>query len=138
LKQKGYLITHDAVRPFISQKIIEDNIIAIESFDAVDTVIPAIDTIVESTDGTIINNIPKRDNMYMGQTPQTVNIKQFISLYSSLTEEQKNQLSDAAKIFVINNKKVGIVQGTHYNIKITTMYDLKIANAILNEGVKTE
>ena len=40
------IVTHDSVRPFVTHRIIEDNIKAAKEFGACDTVIPATDTIV--------------------------------------------------------------------------------------------
>lgn len=136
LNKDDIIITHDAVRPFIDYRIIEDNIKAAQKFDAVDTIIPATDTIVESLDGKVLTNVPVRDYLYQGQTPQTFNIKKLVSTYNDLTDEEKKILTDACKMFVIKNKKVGFVHGETYNIKITSMYDLKLANAILEVGAE--
>lgn len=129
----NYVVTHDAVRPFITQRIIKDNVEAImkENVDAVDTVMPAFDTIVEAKDGEMINNIPIRDYMYQGQTPQTFRTDELLENYNSLSEEEKNILTDAIKIYVLKNKKAQIVRGETFNMKITTAYDLKLANAIV-------
>lgn len=126
------IVTHDAVRPFITQRIIKDNIEKCKEFGAVDTVIPATDTIVEAKDNTVISNIPVRDAMYQGQTPQSFNIVEFMEVSNKLTEEEKEILTDACKIYVLKDKKVGLVKGELYNMKITTMYDLKMANLMLN------
>ena len=129
----NYVVTHDAVRPFITQRIIKDNVEAImkENVDAVDTVMPAFDTIVEAKDGEMINNIPIRDYMYQGQTPQTFRTDELLENYNSLSEEEKNILTDGIKIYVLKNKKAQIVRGETFNMKITTAYDLKLANAIV-------
>lgn len=131
---ENIILTHDAVRPFITQRIICDNINAIQEdgVDSVDTVIPAFDTIVESTNSENITNIPIRDYLYHGQTPQTFKVDELIKTYKDLNEEERNILTDAAKIYVLKNKKVKIIQGEVYNMKITTQYDLKLANAIVN------
>lgn len=126
------IVTHDAVRPFITQRIIKDNIEKCKEYGATDTVIPATDTIVEAKDNTTISNIPIRDIMYQGQTPQSFNIAKFMEVSNSLTEEEKDILTDAAKIYVLKDQKVGLVMGELYNMKITTMYDLKMANLMLN------
>ncbi len=75
------IITHDAVRPFITHRIINDNIDMAIDYGATDTVIPAFDTIVESIDNNFINSIPIRNHMYQGQTPQPFKIKKIINLY---------------------------------------------------------
>ena len=54
-----------------------------------------------------------------------------MELYTSLTEDEKDILTDACKIFVLKNKPVKIVMGETFNIKITTVFDLKLASAIV-------
>lgn len=132
------LVTHDAVRPFITQRIIKDNVIGCLKYGATDTVVPAFDTIVESTNGEVISNIPVRNHMYQGQTPQSFKLKEFIKINESLTEEEKAILTDACKVYVIKNKEVGLVMGESYNMKITTKHDLKIANLMIGHIVEDE
>lgn len=127
------IVTHDSVRPFVTHRIIEDNIKAAKEFGACDTVVPATDTIVESVDSKLIKNIPIRDNYYQGQTPQSFKINKLSELINSLSESESNILTDACKIFVLKNEDVCLVEGEITNIKITYPYDLKLANTILKE-----
>jgi 2-C-methyl-D-erythritol 4-phosphate cytidylyltransferase len=55
--------------------------------------------------------------------------------FEKLTPTEKNVLTDACKICVLKGIRVKIVLGEVYNIKITTPYDLKVANAILKEDL---
>ena len=55
--EEDIIVTHDAVRPFVTLRIINDNIDAALKYGACDTVIPATDTIVESKNGISITNI---------------------------------------------------------------------------------
>ncbi len=128
------IITHDSVRPFVTHRIIEDNIDAAKRYGACDTVVPATDTIVESINGTTIESIPVRDYYYQGQTPQSFNIKKLFNLINSLTEEESNILTDACKIFTLKDEDVYLVEGEVTNIKITYPYDLKLANTILEDN----
>ena len=82
-----------------------------KNHDAVDTVVEAVDTIVESTNGQFITDIPNRAHLYQGQTPQTFRCKDFMDLYGSLSAEEKEILTDACKIFVIKRKRCGLGQG---------------------------
>ncbi len=127
------ILTHDSVRPFVTHRIIEDNIAATKRYGACDTVIPATDTIVESINGKTIESIPVRDYYYQGQTPQSFNIKKLFNLINSLTEEESNILTDACKIFTLKDEDVYLVDGEVTNIKITYPYDLKLANTILED-----
>lgn len=127
------IVTHDSVRPFVTHRIIEENIKAAKTFGACDTVIPATDTIVESVDSGVISAIPERKNMYQGQTPQSFKAKNLRDIYRSLSNEERDILTDAAKILVMKGQKVQLVSGETYNIKITYPYDLKIARSLLEE-----
>jgi len=128
------IVTHDAVRPFVSARIISENIEAAAKYGATDTVVPATDTIVESQDGETISCIPDRSKLYQGQTPQAFKAKTLKELYNSLTDEEKNILTDACKIFSMKGHKVHLIQGEVHNIKITYPYDLRVAEVLLGEG----
>ena len=133
LNENTVIVTHDSVRPFVTHRIIKENISACEKFDACDTVIPATDTIVESLNGENISNIPDRSVMYQGQTPQSFKAVKLRKLYNELTDEEKEILTDAAKIFVLKGEKVALVNGETFNIKITYPYDLRVAKALLED-----
>lgn len=134
LDDNDIILTHDSVRPFVTYRIIEDNIKVSMKYGACDTVIPATDTIVESKNSKTVSNIPRRNMMYQGQTPQSFRILKLKELYGKLTEEEKELLTDACKIFLLKNEKVALVKGDSTNIKITYAYDLKVANSILSIG----
>lgn len=125
------VVTHDAVRPFVTYRIIEENIKAAGAYGACDTVIPATDTIVDSGDGATISDIPNRSRLYQGQTPQSFRAMKLKELYQTLTEEEKSILTDAAKIFVLKGEPVRLVRGENSNIKITYPYDLTVAESLL-------
>ena len=126
-----YIVTHDAVRPFVSSRIINENIDAVIKHGATDTCVSAVDTIVESRDGTLISASPERRLMYQGQTPQSFRITLLKDLYAALDDEEKKILTDACKICVIKNTPVYIVEGDVSNMKITTVPDYKMAAALL-------
>lgn len=132
LTDEDVLITHDAVRPFITHRIIEDNIMAVKDNVAVDTVIPAHDTIVQGVGG-YITAIPLRDQMYQGQTPQSFKIKALKKHYKNLSAVEKEELTDACKICLLAGEQVKLVRGEAFNMKITTTFDMKIANTIIEE-----
>lgn len=133
ITEDDFVITHDAVRPFVSYRIIKDNIDAMNDYDCTDTVISAVDTIVQSSDGKTITSIPNRTEMFQGQTPQTFKIEAYKNFYENTSEDEKNILTDAAKIFVINNQEVKMVRGDKTNIKVTYMHDLRIAEKMIED-----
>lgn len=131
LDDETIIVTHDSVRPFLTHRILEENIQAARRYGACDTVIPATDTIVESRDNAQITDIPNRKFMYQGQTPQSFRAKQLKALYEELSVEEKEILTDACKIMVLKGVHVHLVQGEVFNIKITYPYDITVAKALL-------
>lgn len=131
--EETVIVTHDAVRPFISERIIEDNLLAMVTYDACDTVIPAADTIVVSKDGDEITTIPDRKTMFRGQTPQSFKALRLRELYHSLSEKDKAWLPDACSIFTTQNIPVKLVAGEEENMKVTYPADLRMASALIAE-----
>lgn len=129
--EETILLTHDAVRPFVTPKMIAENIEAVREYGACDTVIPATDTIVRSVGGELISEIPVRSELYQGQTPQSFRIAELRRTVESLTEEETQILTDACKIYTVRGKDVKLVMGSPSNMKITYADDLPVAEAIL-------
>lgn len=129
------IVTHDSVRPFVKLSTIKANIEAARQFGACDTVIPATDTIVVSEEGEAIDSIPLRNIMYQGQTPQSFRISLLKELYDGLGESDRATLTDACKILVLKGQPVHLVEGDVTNIKLTTLMDYKIAQAMVETGV---
>lgn len=135
MKEKGILensivLTHDAVRPFITDRIINDNIAAAEKYSACNTVIPATDTILVSSDGQFIDSVPPRSTVYHAQTPQSFNAKRLYELCKGLPDEVFASLTDGCSVFTVCNERVYLVRGEEYNIKITYPEDIKRAENI--------
>ena len=128
------VVSHDVARPFVSLRIIEENIKMLDTYDAADTVIPATDTIVESLDSRVISKIPDRVHMYQGQTPQTFRRIQYLDIYSKLESDYLSRMSDAARILAEHGCTVGLVMGDNFNIKITNEFDFRIANFLVEQS----
>ena len=127
------IVTHDAVRPFLSIRIIQDNVHAAQEYGACDTVTPATDTIVASKDGQVISQIPARSEMYQGQTPQSFKMELLKKLYSEIPAEELATFTDACKLCVSRGIPVHLVQGAVSNLKLTTVEDYRIAQAMLEK-----
>jgi D-ribitol-5-phosphate cytidylyltransferase len=121
------------VRPFVSFRVIEENIALAREYGAVDTAIPATDTIVQSLDGKIITSIPQRSEYYQGQTPQSFNACRLKRLFEELTDEEKATLTDACKILVLKGEQVAMVRGDVGNMKLTYTSDMRIARAMAED-----
>lgn len=135
LDDNTIIITHDAARPFINNRIIDENIETTLKYGAATTAVPATDTILCCPDGRTVGSVADRAVLYMCQTPQTFYAKKLQSLYNALTASEKEKLTDASGILVRNNLPVGIVQGEMYNFKITYPDDLAVAEEYIRRGI---
>lgn len=124
-------VTHDAVRPFVSQDIIKENVEAARKYGICGTVIAAVDTIVQSDNGEYITEMPPRSEMYQCQTPQSFKYGLFREVYSSMTKEELDTATDVCKLFYLRGFKVHMVRGSSMNFKITYPLDLKMAEFML-------
>lgn len=127
------IVTHDAVRPFLTYRILKENIQSALENNVCDTVISATDTIIHSTNNQTITEIPDRTYIFHGQTPQSFKINLFSSCYEKLTGNQKERLTDACKVFLLNGINVSLVEGSVSNMKITSQYDYKIAMSLVKD-----
>lgn len=131
--EDSIVLTHDAVRPFITDRIISDNIRAAEKYGACNTCIGAVDTILVSSDGKFIESVPDRSTVFHAQTPQSFNAKKLYDLIKGMSYEDFNGLTDGCSVFTFHNEKVNIVQGENFNIKITYSDDIKRAEDIIKQ-----
>lgn len=132
-----YVIIHDAARPLISQKIINDNIIKVREYGACDTVVPAHDTIIRSVDGDTLDSIPARKELYMGQTPQSFKysiVRKAYDDYFALPENERPEMTDDCGLVLHSGVKIGMAMGDKLNMKITTMEDLLLVKSIVRTG----
>ena len=127
------ILTHDAVRPFVTEKMIGDSIRAMEQYKIATAVIPATDTIIVSENGSTASSFPPRSTMYQVQTPQSFRIGSFREVYSGVCEEEKKNITDACKLFHIKGFETGLVEGDRKNIKLTYPSDIITAKAICME-----
>lgn len=120
---EAIILSHDAARPFVTQEIIYANIQAMQDAQAVTTVIPVIDTIIQSEDGLTVAATTNRQQMYQVQTPQTFCLKQYLDAYAGLSRIEKLQLTDAVGLLRQQGLEIRLVRGDRRNFKITTDFD---------------
>ena len=125
------MIFHDAVRPFVTDAIIEKCIHALKNYSAIDVAIPATDTIIE-VHNSIIKNIPKRSDMMQGQTPQCFKLKTIRAAYDIAQKDPNLKATDDCGIVkkYLPDEEIYVVTGSIDNIKITYEQDIFLADKI--------
>ncbi len=126
------VVIHDGARPLISPSFIEKGISLMEVFDAVIPALPVKDTIkIISKEGFVTKTLA-RDALWNVQTPQTFKHDLIMKAYREGMTKKLYGYDDATFVEHMN-KKVKVIEGSPYNIKITTPEDLVVARGILSQ-----
>ena len=130
-EQNINILFHDAVRPFVDKRIIDDCIRALNNYNAVDVAIPAVDTIIK-VNNRIIKDIPNRSEMMYGQTPQGFKYKTIAKAYEIALKDTNLKVSDDCGIVkkYLPNEEIYVVKGDSKNIKITHPEDIFLADKL--------
>lgn len=118
------LVFHDAVRPLVSQRIIDDVAAALVEHEAIDVVLPAVDTIIEAEDGHIAS-IPDRSRLMRGQTPQAFRLSVIERAYEKALTDPAFKVTDDCGVVVryLPEVAVHLVAGEESNMKLTYKED---------------
>ncbi|MBR1863629.1 MAG: 2-C-methyl-D-erythritol 4-phosphate cytidylyltransferase [Ruminococcus sp.] len=132
------LLTHDAVRPFVSRRIIEDNISCASEKLSCGTYIPSEDTVVISEEGLTVDGGLDRSKLFRAQTPQSFELSHLKDCIGRLKSrgDDLGAMTDTCSIISACGKKVHIVLGDPMDFKITTDYDLAVARALCENSDK--
>lgn len=129
------VIVHDAARPLVSDEIISDCIKGATEYDGAMPVITVKDTVYRSSDGSKIDCLLNRSELYAGQAPESFKFKKYYQIHNSVTDEEIGSTAGSSEIAFRHGMDVRMVQGSERNIKITTVEDLETFESIL-KGVK--
>ncbi len=132
---EGVVGVHDGVRPFPSIEVIRNCYETARTAKAVIPVIPIVETVRQillnnpntpSNPGSI--TVP-RDQYRLVQTPQTFDIQ---LLKAANRQPYNDGFTDDASVVESYGRQITLVEGNRENIKITTPYDITVAEAIIN------
>lgn len=123
---EGLVGVHDGVRPFVSPEVIARCYARAETKKAVIPVIDVVETVRHLTERG--SETVSRDDYKLVQTPQVFELSLLKEAYS---REFKETFTDDASVVEAMGKEIHLVPGNRENIKLTTPFDLKIAEALL-------
>lgn len=123
---EGVVGVHDGVRPFPSIEVIRNCYETARTAKAVIPVIPVVET-VRHLEGDKSVTVPRGDYRLV-QTPQTFDIQ---LLKAANKQPYNDGFTDDASVVESYGHAITLVEGNRENIKITTPYDLKIAEVLI-------
>jgi 2-C-methyl-D-erythritol 4-phosphate cytidylyltransferase len=120
---------HDAVRPFVSETLINNSIAACKTADGAVVALRSVDTVKLSEHG-IVKETLNREKIWLVQTPQTFRKDKLIQALDH-ADEKSLIATDESYLMEAMGFSVALVQGEINNFKITTMDDWKRAEYLI-------
>lgn len=124
-KSDAIIAIHDGVRPFVSEEVIRNAFQCAEENGTAIPVTEMVDSVRQIQEGKTVS-VP-RDQYVLVQTPQA-----FRSgiIHSAYELPYTNQFTDDASVVEAYGTAVQTIKGNRENIKITTPFDLRIAEVL--------
>lgn len=133
--EESALWFHDAARPFVSQRILADVALALETHSAVTVAVPVTETLyrVERRRASAgenewrVESVPARSEYMRAQTPQAFHMELIASAYMKAIADEAVIATDDVGIVrkYAPKQSIYIVMGDEENRKITFAQDLK-------------
>jgi len=138
IEECKYLFIHDGARPFLDGAILGRALEGVKDARACVVGMPVKDTIKIADENGFSRETPKRDIVWMIQTPQVFSFDLIKNAYGKLMEEEGSLnekgiliTDDAMVVEYFTDTAVKLIEGSYRNIKITTPEDLRIAEAFM-------
>lgn len=125
---EGVVGVHDGVRPFPNIEVIRRCYETARERKAVVPVIPVVETVRQILPNTQSSVTVPRDDYRLVQTPQTFDIQ---LLKAANRQPYNDGFTDDASVVESYGRQITLVEGNRENIKITTPYDIVMAEAII-------
>lgn len=128
--QEKYVFIHDAARPFLPKKSIQNMKKKICDFPSITLGVFLTDTIQRVEEGFVKEPL-KREELIAVQTPQAFHKDLLVKAHQLAKEENHQATDDASLLFTFLGISTLVVEGDKRNIKFTTMEDLAFLEVIL-------
>ncbi|RJR14603.1 MAG: 2-C-methyl-D-erythritol 4-phosphate cytidylyltransferase [Nitrospiraceae bacterium] len=130
--RNSYVLIHDGVRPYIPEGMVDKLLYEIKDVEGVIPGVPLKDTIKEiDAEGKVVSTLD-RDRVRAVQTPQFFSFRVIKKAYDKAYEDGFYGTDDAALVERAGGR-VRIIEGSPFNIKVTTPEDLKMVEFLLEK-----
>lgn len=129
-----YVLIHDGARPLLDQEMISRSLEGAKEYGACVVGMPVKDTIKTSGADGFVESTPDRSALWQVQTPQAFYYPWILEAYKKLfsrEEYQQGVTDDGMVLESMTAHKVKLIEGSYFNIKVTTPEDMAVAEALL-------
>jgi 2-C-methyl-D-erythritol 4-phosphate cytidylyltransferase/2-C-methyl-D-erythritol 2,4-cyclodiphosphate synthase len=122
------VLIHDGARPLVPSTTIPDLVRALSNADGAIPAIGIAETIKRVLDEKVQTTVP-RQSLYRAQTPQAF---WYVPLLAAYRNAAPGNFTDDASVLEACGKKVVVVPGSEYNVKVTFPEDLRLLERIMS------
>lgn len=123
--ENDYVLIHDAARPNLSGKLIEESFDAVTGHDGVLPVLPMKDTVYRSKDGRRIDELLNRSEIFAGQAPEIFILGKYLEANRRLLPDEIKRINGSTEPAILAGMGMVTISGDENNFKITTRADLE-------------
>jgi 2-C-methyl-D-erythritol 4-phosphate cytidylyltransferase len=125
-----YVAIHDAARPCLAHELVDAVFEAGKAHGAALLAVRVADTIKQVSDDHFTTGTVPREQLYLAQTPQVFRRDLILAAYAARSRVA-GPITDDCQLVEALGHRCAVVEGSSFNIKITTHIDLKLAAAFL-------
>lgn len=126
------VVIHDAARPFLTHRMIEESVLAAHQHGSATVAIPLTDTVKRVAGGLLTETIP-RNELVRIQTPQAFRFSAIWKAHQALRLRPDSTVTDDCMLLEREGVHTAWVMGDETNLKVTTPWDLEVAEWIARE-----
>lgn len=125
------VMVHDGNRPMVDNNIINDSISVFNKHGSAVAVIPCTEAIFKSKDGMESDISIPREELWRTQTPHTYTLGKLLWAHEEAGKRGIKGTAASCTLMHALGEKIYFSRGSEKNIKLTTLDDLEIFNALL-------
>lgn len=131
------VLIHDAIRPMVSDDIIDNNIRVCRQYGNAITVVPCTAAMLKTYDSFSTTEQVSRDNLKITQTPQTFFLHDIVKMHKIALDKGITNSVASCTMYIELGRKLYMSKGSEKNLKLTTIDDIEIFKALLQSKAST-
>ena len=135
IESNDTVLVHDAARPFLSDKMINDCYESLAGHDGVMPVLPMKDTVYMSEDGVSISGLLDRTKLFAGQAPELFRLKSYYEANMMLMPDKIKIINGASEPAIMAGMDIVMIPGDEHNYKVTTDADMVKFRGEIKENI---
>ncbi|KAA3597937.1 MAG: 2-C-methyl-D-erythritol 4-phosphate cytidylyltransferase [Calditrichaeota bacterium] len=137
-KNQDFILVHDGVRPFVNENEILEVFKKAQELGGAILAVKVKDTIKFGENG-LVKETPNREKLWSVQTPQGFRFEVLFEAERKAKEQNFYSTDESALVEkYFPSQKIGIIEGSYSNIKITSPEDLILAEKLLQLSMNSE